>query len=107
MFGADPASERTLRESALEYVQLLRFHIQKEDQVLFPLADSLFDPDAQRVLSRRFAEVVARRTDVSAVAHYTAIADELIAVAAGLGPVAVEQHSLPVLRRSCTHDPEG
>lgn len=39
------------------YVDLLRAHIDKENDVLFPLADSVLDAEAQRDLARRFATI--------------------------------------------------
>lgn len=106
MLGSDPGCEVALRESALEYVRLLRFHIQKEDQVLFPLAGTLVDDEGQRSLYRRFAEVVARHGGAAAVARFGAVADDLAAVAAGLGPVPVGKASLDVISRSCAHGRE-
>lgn len=106
MLGSHPACEVALRENAREYVRLLRFHIQKEDQVLFPLAGTIVDDEGQRSLYRRFAEVVARHGGAAAVARFGALADDLVAVAAGLGPVPVGKASLDVISRSCAHGHE-
>lgn len=106
MLGSDPNCEVRLRENALEYVRLLRFHIQKEDQVLFPLAGTLVDDEGQRTLYHRFAEVIARHGGAAAVARFGAVADELAAVAAGLGPAPVGKASLDVIARSCAHGHE-
>jgi hemerythrin-like domain-containing protein len=42
---------------ARRYVRLLREHIQKENEILFPLADAVLGDDAQTALLREFAEV--------------------------------------------------
>jgi hemerythrin-like domain-containing protein len=44
---------------AREYVALLRDHIEKENQVLFPLADAVFSAEEQRTLSDRFGALEA------------------------------------------------
>jgi hemerythrin-like domain-containing protein len=43
--------------SARAYVALLRAHIAKENEVLFPLADAVLEPDAQRALGREFEAI--------------------------------------------------
>ena len=40
---------------ALEYVALLRAHIEKENEVLFALADAVLTDEEQRALTERFA----------------------------------------------------
>ncbi len=40
--------------NASDYILLLREHIRKEDEILFPLADKQFDPAFQKSLSERF-----------------------------------------------------
>ncbi len=39
MQGGDPSAASQVVQNALSYVKLLRQHIQKEDRVLFPVAD--------------------------------------------------------------------
>lgn len=90
MLGADPEAARTLAERTREYVQLMRFHIKKEDSVLFPLADSMFDEGTKHQVSRRFAEVAEKRVCREDVNGYLAIADVLTATAEALGPAAMD-----------------
>jgi hemerythrin-like domain-containing protein len=52
-----PARERAI--ASRRYVGLLRDHIGKENEVLFPLADAVLDDDAQAALLRQFARVGA------------------------------------------------
>ena len=40
--------------AAREYVRLLREHIEKENQILFPFADAIFDTPTQQVVRREF-----------------------------------------------------
>jgi len=45
--------------TARRYVGLLRDHIEKENALLFPLADAVLEPRAQAELLREFATVEA------------------------------------------------
>jgi hemerythrin-like domain-containing protein len=55
--GKDSADNRQiLRETAIAYIQLLRQHIQKEDEVLFQMADGVLSPEEQKTLLREFEE---------------------------------------------------
>ncbi|HET7340001.1 MAG TPA: hemerythrin domain-containing protein [Methylomirabilota bacterium] len=51
-----PAERATLAE---RYVTLLREHIDKENGIVFPLADAVLDPPAQSALQRDFDAVEA------------------------------------------------
>ena len=46
-----------VRRASLEYVTLLRAHIQKEDFVLFPMGKRALDEGDVEALRQRFAEV--------------------------------------------------
>jgi hemerythrin-like domain-containing protein len=53
----DPIGARiTLRRKADAYIRLLREHIQKEDDVLFLLADGVLNSEDQKALLREFEE---------------------------------------------------
>ena len=54
---AGSASSRA--ETARRYVQLLRDHIEKENGVLFPLAEAVLEERAQQALAREFETVEA------------------------------------------------
>ncbi len=66
-----------LRSAALHYIALLRHHIEKEDQVLFVMAQRLLDEEEHLRLSRGFDQ--AEHTPASAGKHerYLKLADEL------------------------------
>lgn len=59
--GGDQSAAQTIAENTQAYVDLLRQHIQKEDSVLFPMADSVLSPDDQEELKQRFQRI---ETDV-------------------------------------------
>jgi hemerythrin-like domain-containing protein len=62
--GADaPASQA---EAARRYAELLRRHIEKENDVLFPLADALLDDADQDGVGRAFADLDAEGDDTAA-----------------------------------------
>lgn len=56
--GDSPAVQRFC-ESAQNYIGLLRAHIMKEDQILFPLADRLLTEEDQSRLQNSFTHVEA------------------------------------------------
>jgi len=65
--AGDVSARAAIVSNARRYVALLRDHIIKEDEVLFPLADDLFSADQQRAVLRDFERV--QRDDVGAAAH--------------------------------------
>lgn len=64
-----------VRRESLEYVALLRQHIQKEDQVLFVMARSVLGDDDIRRLAREFDEVDGASRPQE---KYAAVADALL-----------------------------
>jgi len=56
--GSAPDAERA--SAARKYVGLLRDHIQRENEVLFPMADDVLSHDEHAELARRYAEVEER-----------------------------------------------
>lgn len=75
--GGNRVAEGVLRQAAEGYVELLREHIQKEDNVLFVLADQALGPDEQKLLLAAFD--LAERSNGNCRKHeqYVALADEL------------------------------
>lgn len=56
-FDRDPdEAKQLISENGRHYAELLRAHIQKEDQVLFSLADVSLTPEDERELIQRFEE---------------------------------------------------
>ncbi|HXG05099.1 MAG TPA: hemerythrin domain-containing protein [Candidatus Binatia bacterium] len=61
--------------AAREYVRLLRQHIDKENEVLFPMAEAVLDEQARRALGREFEAVeVEQGPGASVVAAEAALA---------------------------------
>jgi hemerythrin-like domain-containing protein len=59
--AGDPEAQATLRNAAMGYVNLIRGHIQKEDQVLFQMADQAVRGPSCRSLCTAYGAVCARR----------------------------------------------
>lgn len=53
----DAAAGRVIEENVRGYVGLLRDHVWKEENVLFPMADQVLSEDDQRELEQRFKQV--------------------------------------------------
>ena len=67
---------------ARDYVALLREHIEKENGVLFPLADAVLDDAAQRALQREFEAVAAEQGRDASIPHAEAAVERLAAALA-------------------------
>lgn len=65
-----------LRRESLEYVALLRSHIQKEDNVLFPMGRNALSEDDLERLRAKFDEV---EHSGQCLRRYSKVADELLA----------------------------
>jgi hemerythrin-like domain-containing protein len=57
--NGDPAAMVKVAENLLAYTRLLRMHIGKEDNVMYPLGDRLFTPEDQHELAEAFDRVEA------------------------------------------------
>ncbi|MBM4296642.1 MAG: hemerythrin, partial [Deltaproteobacteria bacterium] len=73
----DPSAANALFENAKQYVRLLREHIQKEDEVLFPMAENVIPVDEQKTLLSCFAEHEAQELGAGTHERYLKIASEL------------------------------
>lgn len=60
--GVEENNREKIVEGARGYVNLLREHISKEDQVLYPMADQVLDEDVEESMLKRF-EAVAKRDE--------------------------------------------
>jgi hemerythrin-like domain-containing protein len=69
-----PAS---VKESLLEYVHLLRAHIEKENNVLFVMAEKVLTQDEQQALSKAFAKVEAEEMGEGVHEKYHQLAHRL------------------------------
>jgi hemerythrin-like domain-containing protein len=60
--GSDPRAAETIDRNARGYLDLLRNHIAKENQVLFPMADRTLSAEDQRDLSLAFDRFETQET---------------------------------------------
>ena len=67
----------TIAENARGYVDLLRQHIMKEENVLFPMADRVLSPGDQAELDRRFEQIETERMGPGVHERYHRLLDEL------------------------------
>lgn len=75
--SGDALALTSVRSNLLAYVQLLRAHIDKEDNVLYPMADRLFTPEDQRVLTEAFEKVEAEEMGEGVHEKYHQLAHDL------------------------------
>lgn len=57
----DRSGAARFTENARSYIELLRSHIDKEDAVLYPIADARLSPEKQKVLEGQFEKVEEER----------------------------------------------
>jgi hemerythrin-like domain-containing protein len=62
---------------AKAYLQLLKDHIQKEDEILFKIADDVISPDEQKQLLQSFEEHEAKEIGEGVHEKYLKIVEEL------------------------------
>lgn len=60
VLGQDPDALRQVIESGREYTQLLRIHIDRENNVVFPMVDQFLDDADNARLARQFEEFERR-----------------------------------------------
>ncbi len=73
----DATAASTLRQAAAGYIQLLRQHIDKEDNVLFVMADRALGPHEQELMRTAFARADGASSCSSKHQYYVNLADEL------------------------------
>jgi hemerythrin-like domain-containing protein len=73
----DAAAAKEVRDAATGYIRLLRQHIQKEDDVLFVMAEHALGSEEQRLLKQAFDRAETAGGDVGKHERYVALADDL------------------------------
>ena len=71
------AAKEILVDKAKTYLRLLKEHIQKEDEILFKIADDVISPDEQKQLLRSFEEHEAKEIGEGVHEKYLKIVEEL------------------------------
>ena len=75
--GGDASARSEVIRNARGYAALLREHIQKEDQVLFPMADQVIPPAQHGQITARFEHVEHEETGEGVHEKYLALAEAL------------------------------
>jgi hemerythrin-like domain-containing protein len=75
----DPQAVAAVRDNLLAYVRLLRDHIDKEDNLLYPMADRLLTPEDQEELEKEFARVESEEMGAGTHEKYHDLAHKLAA----------------------------
>jgi hemerythrin-like domain-containing protein len=75
--GTDPAAARQIIENTRGYIDLLRAHIDKENTVLFPMADRALGPEDQAYLAKEFERFEAEETGAGVHEAMLKLLDEL------------------------------
>jgi hemerythrin-like domain-containing protein len=71
------AAKEILVDKAKAYLRLLKDHIQKEDEILFKIADDVISPDEQKQLLRSFEEHEAKEMGTGVHEKYLKLVEEL------------------------------
>lgn len=75
--AGNPQAAAALAADLMAYTALLRAHIDKENNVLFPMADRLFSPAEQQALLQAFAKHEAEEIGAGVHERYHQLAHEL------------------------------
>jgi len=75
--AGDDSARKEVVGNALGYAGLLRQHILKEDQILFPLADRIIPPAQQEAVAEGFERVEHEETGEGVHEKYLAMAESL------------------------------
>lgn len=73
----EPEAVAVVRAAATDYIELLRHHIQKEDNILFAMARRVLSPEDVERLQKEFQCVEEHHIGPGVHAHYEALAAEL------------------------------
>ena len=74
----DASAIGIVKDNLSAYIELLRNHIKKEDNILYPMADQLFTFEDQKSLSEAFDKVEAEEMGAGVHEKYHQLAQELI-----------------------------
>ncbi len=75
--GGDAAAKSAVAQNARSYVALLGDHINKEDNILYPMADQLLPPADQERMAETFREMERTATEDGSLPRFLALADTL------------------------------
>jgi len=75
--AGDKSALKMAENSALRYAGLLRQHIEKEDNILYVMADQVLTPEDQKELLAVYDDVEKQHLDGHSREHYIALVEEL------------------------------
>jgi hemerythrin-like domain-containing protein len=81
--AGDTSAIETVKVNGMGYVNLLRQHIQKENNILFPMADRVVPPGKQSVIWERFEQIEREETGKGVHVKYETLAEKLELEVAG------------------------
>jgi hemerythrin-like domain-containing protein len=73
----DETAQTEVTRNAQGYVSLLRDHIYKEDNILYPMADQLLSPEDQERMAETFREMERTATSNGSLGRLLALVDTL------------------------------
>ena len=75
--GGEDAARGRIVQNFFAFVQLLRQHIYKEDQILYPLGTRVLSPADQEVLAKRFEDVEREKSGEGVHQRYETLVETL------------------------------
>jgi hemerythrin-like domain-containing protein len=75
--GGDASSARVIVDNARGYIELLHEHTAKEEEVLFPMADSVLSPADQKEMEERFQKIETEVMGPGVHERYHRLLDDL------------------------------
>jgi len=75
--AGDASAIAAVKDNLAAYIELLRAHITKEDNVLYPMADRLFSPQDQQWLVEAFEKIEAKEMGEGTHEKYHQLAHDL------------------------------
>ncbi len=77
MHDGDADASAEVTRNAFDYVNLMREHIVKEDNVLFPMAEQIIAEDEIQRVSQEFMQILARDQENGEIERYQALVAKL------------------------------
>src|SRR3989344_3683977 len=77
MKAGNKNAAKKIIENARGYIELLREHIDKEDNILYPLSERMFTEEEKEKQSKQFSEAELRKGGISTVNKYKRLVVDL------------------------------
>ena len=73
----DLSASKELRENLMRYIDLMWWHIQKEDTIVFDIADRMLTFKEQNELQQQFQEIEKQEIGADAYVRYRHLAEQI------------------------------